>query len=85
MLWPGLRRLRRGRPSDRHLAATIKVRLESTEEITISRLCVKVKAGVVLLQGCVATGHQKGLATGVAASVPGVRGVFNELGVEYAG
>ncbi|HUW10844.1 MAG TPA: BON domain-containing protein [Anaerolineae bacterium] len=76
------RRGPRWRSRDRHLAATVKVRLESRDEMDICDLTVMVKAGVVLLQGRVPTAGQKGLATGAAASVRGVRGVFNELRVD---
>ena len=80
MLWTRPRSSR-PRASDRHLAATIKVQLETHEDVKISEPYVRVKAGVVLLQGRVPTVNQKGLATSVAASVRGVRGVFNELRV----
>jgi osmotically-inducible protein OsmY len=68
--------------SDRHLAATIKVRLDTHRDIEITTSSVEVRAGVALLRGRVRTERHKRLAAGVAASVRGVRGVFNELRVD---
>lgn len=72
----------RRRPIDRHLAATVKRRLETHEDVEITELSLRVKTGVVVLRGRASTWRQKRLAQGVAAYVPGVRGVFNEVQVE---
>jgi len=70
------------RPRDRHLAATVKVRLLKHARLQITAPSVEVKAGVVLLRGSVRTRRQRLLAAGLVVSVPGVLGVFNELKVE---
>ena len=83
MLWTRPRSSRR-RASDRHLAATVKRRLETHEDVDITELSVKAKTGVVFLRGRAPTRRQKRLAQGVAAYVHGVRGLFNELQVEQS-
>ena len=69
------------RQRNRCLAARVKVRLLTHEELEITAPVVRVKAGVVLLRGRVSTRRQKLLAADVAARVRGVVGVFNELTV----
>ena len=67
------------RPRDAHLAATVKVRLIDLARLSLQDITVEANSGVVLLEGCIANEGRKALASSVAASVPGVRGVFNRL------
>ena len=78
-----LTRLRRPRRSsrDRHIAATVRLALLKHPGVRVTESTVECKSGVVLLRGRVPTVRQKQLAAGVAASVRGVAGVFNELKV----
>ncbi len=67
--------------SDNEISAQIKVRLVEESGIQASRIVVTTRDGEVTLYGEVATAAQARQVEGIAASVPGVRGVVNRLSV----
>ena len=66
-------------PDDRELRATVEDVLRADPDLGAAGIQVAVDAGTVHLTGSVPTFWERELARSVAATLPGVRGLVNEL------
>ncbi|QBR03694.1 BON domain-containing protein [Paraburkholderia pallida] len=67
--------------ADRALQRSVRKALAKTKGLTITAVTVKARSGVVVLEGSVVDQSQGDLAAEVAAKVPGVNSVKNDLTV----
>jgi BON domain len=67
---------------DDRIADDVRACLERSEQVDSAAIQVEVEAGVVTLEGDVATRHMKHIATELVAAVPRVAEVKNHLNVE---
>ena len=78
---PWLRRPRI-RARDAHLAATVKVSLETHDDLQLKDPTVDARLGVVVLGGRTPDERHRAVAGGVAASIRGVQSVLNLIVVD---
>ena len=70
-------------PGDKAITASVRAALERDARVEHpAEIAVSCKAGWVALRGTVATPRLRRIASEIAKSVPGVRGVVVELGVD---
>ena len=85
--WPGLASgerqttstAREAYDSDYQLETTIEKRLRLEDDIHWRNLSIEVSQGQVILNGMVRTKEEKGLATKLAVTVPGVESLRNRI------
>ncbi|WP_425273771.1 BON domain-containing protein [Paraburkholderia unamae] len=65
--------------ADRALQRRVRKALAKTKGLTITAIAVRARSGAVVLEGSVVDQSQSDLAAEVAARVPGVNSVKNEL------